>query len=561
MKKFAALFLAVVIAVTMLAAPAASSAAGTPQYDLGASAQPDHITLTWTQDPLTTQTITWRTDITIARGLVQYAKAADKASFPGKAATVEATVQKFTSDLGDMNIHTATLTGLEPGTEYIYRVGDGTNWSDIHTFTTEASNTHSFKFLIFGDSQSGDPLNPEYKPWHDTIQNAFKTNPDAKFFVNVGDLVEQGQNYVHWNKWFEAAKGVIDTIPAMATQGNHETYNPPDGHSTKPIFWTTQFKLPQNGPEGLKGQAYSFDYGNAHIVMLDSQEEEEEKGVAGDILAAQKAWLEKDLQNTNKPWKLIFFHKTPYYNKATRTNEDIKAAFQPLFDKYHVDVVFNGHDHAVARTYPIAGDKFVSSPAKGTIYYLTGRSGNKYYPDLSAKVWDAFFYDPQDQPNYIVAELNGDKLTLRAMKQDGTPIDTYTIDKASGLDTPQTIVPPKYNSTRLVIFGNMLQQPLLPVTPKQVNGQWYIPVRAFMQFLGGNVAWYDDGSVTIVYGKDKVQMASKSARATINGQEVNLPGSSLMDKNTLFIPAADLEEFFGFSYKYDAATNMLMFTK
>ncbi|WP_338819618.1 3',5'-cyclic adenosine monophosphate phosphodiesterase CpdA [Moorella thermoacetica] len=560
MKKFAALFLAVVIAVTMLAAPAASSAAGTPQYDLGASAQPDHITLTWTQDPLTTQTITWRTDITIARGLVQYAKAADKASFPGKAATVEATVQKFTSDLGDMNIHTATLTGLEPGTEYIYRVGDGTNWSDIHTFTTEASNTHSFKFLIFGDSQSGDPLNPEYKPWHDTIQNAFKTNPDAKFFVNVGDLVEQGQNYVHWNKWFEAAKGVIDTIPAMATQGNHETYNPPDGHSTKPIFWTTQFKLPQNGPEGLKGQAYSFDYGNAHIVMLDSQEEEE-KGVAGDILAAQKAWLEKDLQNTNKPWKLVFFHKTPYYNKATRTNEDIKAAFQPLFDKYHVDVVFNGHDHAVARTYPIAGDKFVSSPAKGTIYYLTGRSGNKYYPDLSAKVWDAFFYDPQDQPNYIVAELNGDKLTLRAMKQDGTPIDTYTIDKASGVDTPQTIVPPKYNSTRLVIFGNMLQQPLLPVTPKQVNGQWYIPVRAFIQFLGGNVAWYDDGSVTIVYGKNKVRMASNSARATINGQEVNLPGSSLMDKNTLFIPAADLEEFFGFSYKYDAATNMLMFTK
>lgn len=559
MKKFAALFLAVVIAVTMLA-PAASSAAGTPQYDLGASAQPDHITLTWTQDPLTTQTITWRTDITIARGLVQYAKAADKASFPGKAATVEATVQKFTSDLGDMNIHTATLTGLEPGTEYIYRVGDGTNWSDIHTFTTEASNTHSFKFLIFGDSQSGDPLNPEYKPWHDTIQNAFKTNPDAKFFVNVGDLVEQGQNYVHWNKWFEAAKGVIDTIPAMATQGNHETYNPPDGHSTKPIFWTTQFKLPQNGPEGLKGQAYSFDYGNAHIVMLDSQEEEE-KGVAGDILAAQKAWLEKDLQNTNKPWKLVFFHKTPYYNKATRTNEDIKAAFQPLFDKYHVDVVFNSHDHAVARTYPIAGDKFVSSPAKGTIYYLTGRSGNKYYPDLSAKVWDAFFYDPQDQPNYIVAELNGDKLTLRAMKQDGTPIDTYTIDKASGVDTPQTIVPPKYNSTRLVIFGNMLQQPLLPVTPKQVNGQWYIPVRAFIQFLGGNVAWYDDGSVTIVYGKNKVRMASNSARATINGQEVNLPGSSLMDKNTLFIPAADLEEFFGFSYKYDAATNMLMFTK
>lgn len=560
MKKFAAFLLAVVMAVAMLAAPAASFAAGTPQYDLGVSAQPDHITLTWTQDPATTQTITWRTDPAATKGIIQYARTADRASFPGKAATVEATIQKFTSDLGDMNIHSATLTGLEPGTEYIYRVGDGTNWSDIHTFTTEASNTTSFKFLIFGDSQSGDPLNPEYKPWQETIQKAFKANPDAKFFVNVGDLVEWGQNYVHWNKWFEAARGVIDTIPAMATQGNHETYNPPDWHTTKPVYWTTQFKLPQNGPEGLKGQTYSFDYGNAHIVILDSQEEEE-KGVAGDILAAQKAWLEKDLQNTDKPWKLVFFHKTPYYNKATRTNEDIKAACQPLFDKYHVDVVFNGHDHGVARTYPIAGDKFVSSPAKGTIYYVTGRSGNKYYPDLSAKVWDAFFYDPQDQPNYIVAELNGVKLTLRAMKQDGTPIDTYTIDKASGLDTPQTVIPPKYNDTRLVIFGNMLQQPLLPVTPKQVNGQWYVPVRAFMQFLGGNVAWQEDGSVTIVYGKNKVQIASNSARATINGQEVNLPGSILMDKDFLLIPAAALQALFGFNYKYDAATNMLMFSK
>ncbi|OIQ57025.1 3',5'-cyclic adenosine monophosphate phosphodiesterase CpdA [Moorella thermoacetica] len=560
MKKFVALLVAMVMAVAMLAAPVASFAAVTPKYDPGASAQPDHITLTWTQDPLTTQTITWRTDTTVARGLVQYAKAADKASFPGKAFTVEATVQKFTSDQGDMNIHSATLNGLDPGTSYIYRVGDGTHWSDIHTFTTEASNTHSFKFLIFGDSQSGDPLNPEYKPWQETIQNAFKANPDAKFFVNVGDLVEQGQNYIHWNKWFEAAKGVIDTIPAMATQGNHETYNPPDGHSTKPIFWTTQFKLPRNGPEGLKGQVYSFDYGNVHIVMLDSQEEEE-KGVAGDILAAQKAWLEKDLQDTDKPWKLVFFHKTPYYNKANRTNEEIKAAFQPLFDKYHVDVVFNGHDHAIARTYPIASDKFVSSPAQGTIYYVTGRSGNKYYHDLSAKVWDAFFYDPQDQPNYIVAELNGDKLTLKAVKQDGTPIDTYTIDKASGLDTPQTVIPPKYNNTRLVVFGNMLQQPLLPVPPKQVNGQWYVPVRPFMQFLGGNVAWHEDGNVSIVYGKNKVQISSNSARATINGQEVNLPGNILLDKDYLFIPAAGLQTLFGFNYKYDAATNMLMFTR
>ncbi|WP_231969034.1 hypothetical protein [Thermoanaerobacterium sp. RBIITD] len=63
-------------------------------------------------------------------------------------------------------------------------------------------------------------------------------------------------------------------------------------------------------------------------------------------LEAQKVWLDKDLSSTNKTWKIVFFHKTPYYNKATRSNEQIKAAFQPIFDKYHVDIVFK-YKHAM----------------------------------------------------------------------------------------------------------------------------------------------------------------------------------------------------------------------
>lgn len=68
-------------------------------------------------------------------------------------------------------------------------------------------------------------------------------------------------------------------------------------------------------------------------------------------------------------------------------------------------------------------------------------------------------------------------------------------------------------------------------------------------------------SVTIVYGKNKVQISSNSARAIINGQEVNLPGNILLDKDYLFIPAAGLQTLFGFNYRYDVATNMLLFTR
>ncbi|SNX53726.1 fibronectin type III domain-containing protein [Thermoanaerobacterium sp. RBIITD] len=556
MKKFLSLLVALVMAVSIFAAPTAIFAdTNTP----GAKVMPDHITLTWTQDPMTTQTITWRTDTTVNSGKVQYGK--DSALKDAK--TVDEKARKFTSDLGDMNIHSVTLTELEPGTKYYYKVGDGTNWSDIHTFTTEAKDTNSFKFLIFGDSQSGVATDPQYGPWKTTIQNSFKANPDAKFFVNVGDLVEIGQMYAHWNNWFDAAKGVIDTIPEMPVQGNHETYQSKNYDSAKPKDFVNQFVVPQNGPDSLKGQTYSFDYGNAHIVMLDSQEDEEEP-VAGDILEAQKVWLDKDLSSTNKTWKIVFFHKTPYYNKATRSNEQIKAAFQPIFDKYHVDIVFNGHDHGYSRTYPINNDQYVNSPAKGTVYVVTGRSGNKYYPDLSQKVWDAFFYDPQDQPNYIVADVNGNTLTIKAVKQDGTLIDTYSITKNSDgteTDSPKTIVPTKFNATMLTIYGNMLQQPIIPANPKQINGKWYVPARAFMQYLGSNVDWNDNGTINLTYGKIKADIAINSTAAKLNGKDLTISDQIVLDKGLTWISADDLKTLFGFSYKYDSNTNMLMFVK
>lgn len=547
-----AIVLALVLALSLSGAVLAAD------NPLGASPAPDHLTLTWSADPATTQTITWRTDTSVNQTVVQYTEAGR--SFPAKSRTAEGTVDKLSSNLGEMNIHTVTLTGLKPGTQYTYRVGDGSRWSEPHMFTTEAQNVNSFQFLIFGDSQSGSVNNPEYGPWQKTVHSAFQANPDAKFIINVGDLVEAGQSYVHWNNWFNAAQGVIDAIPEMPTQGNHETYNPPDMHSTRPVNFVAQFKVPQNGPDALKGQVYSFDYGDAHFVMLDSQQAEEGK-VIGDVLNMQKQWLANDLAKTDKKWKLVFFHKTPYYNKATRSNEILKETFLPIIDQYHADVVFNGHDHNVARTYPLFADHFVDSAAKGTVYYVTGRGGNKYYPDLSAKVWDAFFYDPQDQPNYIVANVNGDKLTLTARKQDGTVIDTYTIDKSTGTTTPATVTPPRYNNTRLVIYGNMLQEPLMPVPPRQINGKWYVPLRPFIEFLGGNIVWQGNGAIDFTCGKDNGTVNVDSTTATAAGQNVAMPDKVLLDKGVTLISADDLTKLLGFAYKYDSSTNMLLFTR
>jgi 3',5'-cyclic AMP phosphodiesterase CpdA len=244
----------------------------------------------------------------------------------------------------------------------------------------------------------------------------------------MGDLAEVGQSYIHWNNWFDAAKDVISTIPIMPVQGNHETYTMSRRKHSKPIYFTSQFKVFQNGPNGLKGQVYSFDYGTIHFSVLDSQQDEEEP-INGDILSMQKEWLDRDLASTKKPWKLVLMHKPPYFNNPRSMNIAVKAAFCPVFDKHHVDVVFTAHDHIIARTFPYKNDKKYSNPKDGTVYYITGRSGAKHYDLLFSMPWDEFFYSPRKQPCYLSVSVNKNSLNIAIYNQDGSAIDSYAIVK------------------------------------------------------------------------------------------------------------------------------------
>ena len=387
-----------------------------------ATPNPDHVTLTWTGDPATTMTVTWRTDATVSSGFIQYQEGSGVGN---SAAKMESRAREFKTDLGTTLLFTATLTGLSPDTQYSYRVGSGARWSETHNFTTADPEADTFKFLVFGDSQSPVTGNDPYGRWRETIRNAFKANPDAAFFVNVGDLVDFGQLETHWNAWFAAAEGVIDTIPAMPVPGNHESYGSRD--TWRPEFYTTQFPLPMNGPFGLKKQAYSYDFGPVHIVTLDSQGHEQMR--YGDILSIQQSWLESDLTTSLENWKIAFFHRSPYGVKLKRDEEEVRNAFCPILEKHHVDLVFSAHDHGIKRTYPIKDGIAMKDPSEGTIYYVTGRSGDKTYEDIEEKEHSAFFYAPMEKPNYFVVEGTDQKITVKTVLQDGTVIDTLTLDK------------------------------------------------------------------------------------------------------------------------------------
>lgn len=394
----------------------------------GATAIPDHVTLTWTGDPATTMTVTWRADPSVTSGIVQFQLGEKLTS---AALSVKAEARDFTTDLGAARLFTATLGNLTPGRKYSYRVGDGERWNRMGSFSTAERNVRSFKFLVFGDSQAPTTGNPPYNTWRNTLHNAYNANPDARFIVNVGDLVDFGQRGAHWNAWFDAAQGVIDRIPEMPATGNHESYG--SRETTKALYWLAQFALPQNGPEGLKGQAYSYDYGPVHFVVLDSQQDEQKQ--SGDILTPQQTWLDSDLAASKARWKIVFFHRPPYGAMAKRPNDAVKAAFSPILEKHHVDLVFNAHDHAIARSHPIRNGEFMKNPSQGVIYYLSGQSGGKTYRGLEKMPWHEFFHDPQDQPNYFVLEATDRKIVVKTVKQDGTVLDEFTLDKGAKAKT------------------------------------------------------------------------------------------------------------------------------
>lgn len=315
-------------------------------------------------------------------------------------------------------LYTAHITNLTPGTDYEYRVSVGKRLSVWKEFKTEPDST-SFKALIFGDSQS---LN--YEDWSTTAQTAWESHSDAAFFISMGDLVDNGQDETQWNAWFNGITNLLATVPIAPVMGNHEAYSL-DWKMARPDYYLSLFALPANGPAGLERYAYSYDYGDVHFIVLNTQLNELHEWYP-DLLEQQKKWLVKDLSRTQKKWKVVLMHRGVWVYPFNGPLDDIGRSFVPVFDKYHVDLVFTGHVHSYARTVALKNGK--PNPS-GTIYITTGRSGDKTWEKSPQKPMDEIYYNPLDIPNYLVFEASYDALKVGAFKQNGELIDQTEIKK------------------------------------------------------------------------------------------------------------------------------------
>jgi len=373
-----------------------------------------------TQDSSTSRTIMWQSDYDEDKAVVEY-----RVKGTNDAYALPATNEKFTDDHATTFIHSATLTGLTPSTAYEYRVGSGEKRSDWHEFDT--AGTGSFKALIFPDSQSND-----YNAWKDTAAPAWKANKDAQFFINMGDLVDNGEDHNQWNAWFEMVNDMVDRIPVAPLMGNHETYDQ-NWKVRMPVAYLHMFTLPPVAPEKYQNQYYSFDYGDVHFVVLNTQLTELTT-FQPDMLADEIAWFKKDMAASQKKWKVVLMHKDvlqySFQNRPEPRPEGISEEgkdFMPLFDEYNVDVVLTAHLHTYRNRGHIRDFK---RDAAGPLYIITGVAGNVRYPGLwKQHELDTYVAPQPETDNYLTLEASADTLKFQSFLPSGDLLDSVSVSK------------------------------------------------------------------------------------------------------------------------------------
>jgi hypothetical protein len=308
-------------------------------------------------------------------------------SLPGGAARDVATEVDPADATG--NQRRALLTALEPGTVYCYRVED---WTEPVGFRTapRSGDDGTVRFLAFGDS-GGES--------RELVRQGMDRVP-FDLILHAGDIAYmRGTLSEFESTFFETYAELIARFPIFPASGNHEHWTA-DAAPYRQVF-----ALPENGaPDGLE-RWFSFDWGIAHFIALDTE-------LVGN---AQADWLERDLSQNTLPWKIAYLHKPPYSSGAHGSSLDVREAFAPLFERFHVQLVIAGHEHDYERTKPLTGVTYVVSGGGGFGLRVVGSS------DFTAYSEAAF--------HFLHGELNSDALWLRAIDPSGRVIDSVRIPR------------------------------------------------------------------------------------------------------------------------------------
>lgn len=394
-------------------------------------------------DPSRTAAFTWQTQEKVKAAKIRFGERPDaltevRAGFSWTTPTPE---NGFGNNEPETSMHEVHVCGLTPGRTYYYQVGGGTPeaWSATQSFTSVPAEG---KILVgvLGDARD------QVDVWQ--LAQRRMRDRAVNLQLTSGDLVAFGTQQSLYETWL----GAIWKEPAdpnrFVTLGQQMMVMLAGNHENEAARFYGAFAMPG---EGTYAETYSsFNVGNTHFVMIDDQPiaalEGSEHGLA--ILK----WLEEDLARADAnraavPFIVAVHHRGLYTTSVHALDGDVLVArklLAPIYDKHHVDVVLNGHDHAFERTKPLvagadpAGDPVVKPAGEGTVYVVNAGAGSTAYgvgihPGAFQEKSATFGKGTPYAGFYGVITLEGRKLVFESfgLTLSGTDptIDTFELSK------------------------------------------------------------------------------------------------------------------------------------
>jgi len=377
---------------------------------------PERLILTLTENPSKSQAVTWRTCAKVNYPKAQISTVTGSPDLQDNVRTINAVSEKVSLEKDKFVYqYSAVFEALTPDTLYAYRVGTDDNWSEWNQFKTAGRSGDPFKFIYFGDPQEN------IKSMCSRIfRGAYKKAPDAKFWLFVGDLVDNGDKDEEWSELFYAFGWIPRMTPMMLIPGNHD-YTDKRYLQDKPYklfpLWRPQVTLPENGPHGLEEPAYYIDYQGARFVMLNGNEKIEE----------QAGWLERILSENPQRWTIVGIHQPVYSTGEHRKDSKRKNQLVPIFDKHSVDLVLQGHDHTYCRTFKIKNGVRTGDNEKGTVYVISV-SGPKFY-EIKPEHKELMAKMQTGKQLFQVIHIDHNRLFYESFDVTGEVYDSFNLEK------------------------------------------------------------------------------------------------------------------------------------
>lgn len=304
-------------------------------------------------------------------------------------------------------INRATVTGLTPETQYLYRVGNEEAVSPSYEYSTPAF-SDSFRFTAIGDAQIGKPVEEvdnQKTNWKRVLNKIKYHFPDTSFLVSLGDQINDYDDMEQYNAFMN--QPALYSLSLAPLKGNHEI-----GGSQFSEHYTFP-NLSGYGTCDDEGDGdYWFTRGSALFLVLDVMDPDKMDEHKEFIAAAVEA-------NPDARWRILFSHYSPYngYEEYLENAQTIRPYYLDFTSAYDIDLVMCGHDHAYVRTYFIQEDgsfQEYDSPAvdpEGTMYLTLSSSTGSIYRRPTDQAETAVS-KKRDTPEVTDVQVTPDSLTV-----------------------------------------------------------------------------------------------------------------------------------------------------